>query len=231
MKEFLRYAAVPVLFVVVFAGAVLVWTVFDLPSDEEIIELTRGFYGKYGYWFALVGALIEGALFINWYLPGSIVIVFGVVFSQGDPLRAVVTVALVVVGFFVTAILNYVLGKYGWYHVFMKLGLKAPLERIKLRTEKLGMKIILITYFHPNVGALTATSAGILRAPFGQFLRYSLVALIAWNALWGIITYLLGPVILQVLRTEVVAGVLLAWVVFAVVRFMRKRKLAPATLP
>jgi len=224
LVRFLRYAALPLLFLGLVLSFILLYRFLNVPSFEEFLEIIKRYYALYGFWFVFVGALMEGLLLINWYLPGSMVIVFGVVFTQGDPWRAVITVALVILAFFITAIINYALGRYGWYRLLSSLGLEAPLAKIKRRVEKHGLSVIFITYLHPNIGALTATSAGILNISFGRFVAYSLVALVAWNSVWGVVTYLAGPILLEAMNFKVVLTVIAVWLVFLLVKFWWEKR-------
>lgn len=160
----------PLILFFLFGIFVGLYKYLNLPSAEKIVVLTKKYYDVYGLWVVFFGALTEGLLLVNWYVPGSIVVVFEVIFARPDPVKATITVGLIILGFFLTSLLNYGLGKYGWYKIFLKLGLKNPLEKIKYKVENKGLAIIFSTYFHPNLGALTATSAGILNLPFKKIL-------------------------------------------------------------
>lgn len=230
-KEFLKFAALPLLFLLLGLTFWGTWKFFDLPNTEELIVKIREFYREHGYWFVFVGALVEGLLFVNWYLPGSLVIVFGVVFTQGNPIAAVITVGLVILAFFITSLLNYAMGRYGLYHLFVKFGLREPLNNMRAKLERSGLAIIFNTYFHPNVGALTATSAGILQLSFYKFVFYSAIALIAWNTLWGFITYFSGPILLEAFHPKIAFPVLLIWIFVSYIQFRKNKYKKLEVLP
>lgn len=216
----------------VFLVFLMIYRLLGLPSPEELVKIANGYYSKYGYFVVLLGALIEGTLFVNWYLPGSTVVALGVVFARENSTSVVSVIAIIIFGFFVSGMFNYFMGKYGWYHVFMKIGLKQPLEKVRVRVKEKGLPIILGTYFHPNIGALIATCAGILKLPFLKFLGYSLVALVVWNSLWGAVVYFTGPLILKFLGRWVVGAALVLWIIFLAVRFfVMKRKKLVVTVP
>lgn len=217
-KELLKYISVPLILMLMYLIFISLYSFFGLPSDEEIIASAGEYYEKYGYWTVFIGALGEGLLLLNWYLPGSIVVVLGVIFAKEAGLSVVGMIALVVAGFFITTLINYVLGRFGWYKLLLKIGLEKPLDNIKAKTEKVGPKIIFSTYIHPNLGALTATSAGILKFPFVRFSLYSLAALVLWNTMWGILVYFIGPFILKLLSTVMVVLILIIWTGFLVYR-------------
>lgn len=221
-KEFIKFAIVPVVFLVAIVFGLLLWKLFNLPDSEYVIKVASSYYKTYGYWVVLIGALAEGLLFLNWYVPGSIVIVMGVVFASQNNQNVFLVVVLITLGFFITSIINYILGRFGWYHVFMKLGLKKPLEKIKLKVENRGLPIIFSTYFHPNIGALTSTSAGILRLNFAKFVLYSLLALAVWNFIWGVVVYFIGSFVLKYMGFLLMPMFVVGWLIFAGVRFSRK---------
>lgn len=222
-KEFLKVASVPLVLIGVIGAFLLLYRLLDLPNNEEIIRFVHSYYDQYGYSVVFVGALIEGALLINWYLPGSIVIIFGVVFAKGDPIKAAIMILLVVMGFTITSFFNYALGKYGWYRLLLKFGLQKPLQSFRAKVEAKGLSIIFSTYIHPNLGALTATSAGILQLPFKKFAQYSILALVAWNTLWGVVAYFSGPIILNHVSTTTVLAVLLIWLAIVGYKFLKQK--------
>ena len=230
LKEFLKYASLPIILLALFGVLTIVYKLFDLPSYAEMTIWTKNAFTTYGYWVIFVGALAEGILFANWYLPGSVVVVMGVAFAQENGLSAPVAVALITLGFLITAVINYALGRYGWYRLLMKLGLAEALNRTKKRVEKYGHKIIFGTYFHPNIGALTATSAGILRLSFPRFVIYSVISLAVWNTIWGMVVYISGPAIVEIVNFKNLLLIISAWLAALLVIFIWKKKkiLAPA---
>ncbi len=232
LVAFARHAAVPLVIFALFVAFMVVYHLLDLPSADEELVLAKQYYAEYGYWVVFLAALAEGTLFINWYLPGSVVAAFGVAFAAQIGLNVVFVVALIILGFFITSVINYALGRFGWYHLFLKLGLSGPLEKIKARTERKGLAIIFSTYFHPNVGALTATSAGILKFSFPKFCAYSLAALVVWDTAWSILTVFVGPPILNILSIWTILLMLAVWIVVRAVSFVRgKNAVVPPNVP
>ena len=218
----LRLIIVPLTLLVSFLVFVIIYRFLGLPEGQELIEIGRYHYQHYGYITIFVASLIEGLLVLNWYLPGSFVIVLGVILSSGDPLRAIIMVAIITFAFFITSVINYAFGRYAWYKFLLFLGLRVPLGKMKQKVQKHGLLLIFTTYFHPNVGALTALSSGILRLSFIRFLGYSIIALIFWNILWGSIIYFTGPIILKLLHLSFLIVVLVCWLLFGTVRYFRK---------
>lgn len=219
-RQFLHIAGFPLALLTAYLVLYAAWTVFDLPSRPEIVEAARGYYEIHGYWVVFVGALIEGALLVNWYFPGSVIILLGVILAvESKELNVTAVVGLATAGFFIAGIANYALGRFGWYRLLLRFGLHTPMENAKQKLERHGLPIIFTTYIHPNLGALTATSAGVLGIPFRRFLVYSAGALVIWNSFWGLIAFLFGPTALEILNSgPLILGVLLVWIVLLFIR-------------
>ncbi len=213
-SKVLKYFIVPLIAVGVYLGIIFLYRILGLPSDKEIIAFTGSYYERYGYWVVFIGALVEGALLINWYLPGSIVVAMGVIFAKQADLSVPLMLDLIILGFYSTALLNYALGRFGWYHVLLKLGLDAPLNKMKSKIEKRGLSLIFTSYIHPNIGALAATASGILHLSFKRFSLYSLISIIAWNTLWTVVFYFFGLVLLNHIKYLVVVGGVVMYFVF-----------------
>ena len=81
----------------------------------------------YGVWLVLVAAIAESALVVGAYAPGSMVIFLGVILSVGNIPLTVAVVTVTAIGFMVGFSLDYMLGRYGWYKLFMHLGFEKSL--------------------------------------------------------------------------------------------------------
>lgn len=206
-----------------FLVFILIYRFLGLPTGQELIEIARNYYLDYGYITIFIASLIEGLLVVNWYLPGSFIIVLGVILSAGNPLGATIMVAIITFAFLLTSIVNYLFGRLAWHRFLLFLGLKGPLEKMKEKVKKYGLVLIFSTYFHPNIGALTALSAGILKLSFSRFFSYSIISLLLWNTLWGFMVYFMGPVLLKLLHVYFLIAALVFWLVFGIIRYLIKR--------
>jgi membrane protein DedA with SNARE-associated domain len=212
-KEFLKYASFPIGILIALGGFLLLYQLFDLPSFAEIINFAQSAYDKHGYYVIAIASFLEGLLVINWYFPGSVVILMGTTFAITGQQSVLLTVALVTLCLFVASILNFILGKYGWYKLLLKFGLKNEMDKMKHRLEKHGPKIILVSYFHPHIGSLTATSAGILHIRTRIFMAYSLLAFLLWNSFWTLLVYLVGPQMLKIANFKSLMIIIGAWII------------------
>lgn len=221
-SEEVRVAIIaPLSLLVFYLLLVVVYRASGGPPSEVLTQRAMALFAQHGYPIVLLGALLEGLLLVGWYFPGSVVIVFGVVVSKSGALNPVAVVALIIAAFYGTSLVNYALGRFGWYRLLSVFGLKAALDRMHDRVSERGLRVVFPTFFHPNVGALAATSCGVLRLPFGRFALYAIIALVAWNTLWGVLVYVMGDVALKFLNMWVVIAGLLLWAAVRLIRVYR----------
>ncbi len=206
----------PILIITIFTILILLWNLFDLPSEEVLIGMIKSYFSKYGVVTVLLASIIEGMLLVGWYLPGGLVIFLGVILSAGDPYRAALSVVATIVGFSIAYTFNYFLGKHGWYKVLIVFGLKGSLEKAEIQFSKHGYKTMFLSYWQPNLAALISTGAGILKAPFEKFFFYSTIATVLWSSFWGIIAYILGQKVLSYLGI-VFFGIMIGWILWIII--------------
>ncbi|MDP2641991.1 MAG: VTT domain-containing protein [bacterium] len=211
-----KKALLPLVILGVFMLVYLAWRFFGLPPEEEIIEIARFYFDKYGLAILLVSALVEGTVLVGWYYPGSLIIFLGVILAGKDVPKVVEAVAVITVGLFFAYIINFLLGKYGWYRLLLKFGLRDALEDAKSRVTKHGLPAIFMSYWQPNLGALVATSAGILDFSFTKFLIYSAVAATFWNACWAVFIYFIGEGALSLVGIRFVLLAVFLWIVYRI---------------
>ncbi len=228
-REHLNLIAVPLSVLAAAVFLYVTWQLLNLPSQESMVTLARQYFERYGLITVFLSAILEGALFIGVYYPGSLVIFLGVIFSIGSIPRAIETVAVVTAGLLIGYCIDYVLGRYGWYRLFLAVGLKGPLESAQKRVAAYGPRALFLSYWHPNFAALTSTAAGVLHMEFAVFFRNAVIAAIAWNAFWGLIVYTLGEASLWFMGMPFVLTFVAAWIVVIVIREIWKRN-AAATL-
>lgn len=195
----IKKLTLPLFILAIFLFILGLWKILGLPPEETLIEITRGYFFKYGLLTVFIASLIESMLVVGWYLPGGLIIFLGVILSAGDPLHATLSVLCTILGFSLGYIANYFIGYYGWHKLFTKFGLSKSLEKSQEQFKKYGYKAIYMSYWQPNLGALVSTSAGVLKTPRNKFIFNSTIATVLWSAFWGISAYFLGEKILTYL--------------------------------
>lgn len=227
INKFLKILGLPLVVLAVFLSLRAVWKIFDLPPEDELIEITRRYFDLYGYGIVFVSAMIEGLLLAGWYYPGSLVIFLGVIFAGRNIPEVILVVTLVTIGLFLADLFNYALGKYGWYRLLLRFGLRGPMENAQLRLAKYGPSGIFLSYWHPNLAALTATAAGTLQFSFKKFVLYSAIAVGLWNVFWGTLVYFLGEAALTLIGMRFVLVVIAVWILCRLI-FKRKHSISEA---
>lgn len=228
LNKFLNIIGLPMIFLAVFLSLWAVWKILNLPSEDELIKITKRYFDLYGYWTVFISAIIEGVLLAGWYYPGSLVIFLGVVFADRNTPEVIWIVTLATAGLFLAYLFNYALGKYGWYKLLLNSGLKELIDNARTRLTKYGLSGIFLSYWQPNLAALTSTAAGILHFSFKKFMLYSVVAVTLWNIFWGALVYFLGEMALTIVGIRFVIGFITVWVAY---RLTLKRKYTTSKIP
>jgi membrane protein DedA with SNARE-associated domain len=218
IKEILKIISAPLILLMLYFSLAFLWKIFSLPSDDQMIKIVTGYFNRYGLLVVFISALIEGFLLLGQYFPGGFIIFLGVISAGKDILRVSGVVAVVSLAFFISYTLNYWVGKYGWYKLLVKFGLKKSLDDSKEKIIKQGMNVIFFSYWEPNLASLVATAAGILQTPLDRFSMYSLVGVIMWNIFWGTLVYSLGSFALQIMGLKYILLVFAIWVVLLMIK-------------
>lgn len=219
-KEIFNKIKLPLFIVLFFVALMFLWKLFNLPEDEKLIEMARGYFEKFGLITVFFAAILEGALLAGWYVPGGLVIFLGVILSHNIT-QAFLSVLATIAGFMIAYIFNYYVGKYGWYKALLKLGVKNSLEKAEKEFSKNGFKTIYMSYWEPNLASLVSTAAGIAQASFKKFFFVSFIATTVWALFWGSVTYIFGQRILEYLGI-IFFGVMIIWIVYIVFKHKKE---------
>jgi len=223
LRSAVTIAAFPLAVLALLLAFIGVYQLLGLPASDELVEVANSYMARYGYVVVLIGALLEGTPVVNFYLPGSTVVVLAVAFSRHGALNVFAVLAVATLAFLVSYIFDYAAGRYGWYVLMLRFGLGPALDRTRGRVVQHGTKWLWVAYVHPNVGALAATACGILKVPFGRFVLLSIPALACWDALWGAITYFGADQLLRFLDMRWLIPAIAVWVLYAIIKGIRTR--------
>ena len=225
IKEALKLLSIPLTLMVIYLSMVLLWKLFAFPGPEELVNIVTNYFNRYGLWIVFISALIEGFLLLGQYFPGGFIIFLGVLSAGGNAIRASTVVLIVSIAFFISYYGNYLLGRYGWYKLFIKFGLKNSLDKAEQRLQKYGFKAIILSYWEPNLASITATAAGVLHLSTRRFLLYSALGIIVWNTIWGILIFNLGKVALQLTGLKYVTIIFLVWIAVIIITELIRKKI------
>jgi membrane protein DedA with SNARE-associated domain len=217
-KEILKLLSIPLALMGIYLSMYIVWKFLGLPSDDQLLDIVKGWFAKYGLWIVFIGALIEGFLLLGQYFPGGFIIFLGVISAGRNIPKALSVVLIVCAAFFIAYTLNYLLGKYGWYKLFIKFGLGRSIEKSKDKLINQGLNAIFFSYWEPNLASITATAAGILQVSLRKFSLYSAVGIVLWNVFWGTLVYILGESALKIVGLKYIVIIILIWVSVIVIK-------------
>ncbi len=219
LKHILALISIPLVLAVIYTSVMILWKVFHLPSDAEMLVLVKSYFAHYGLWIVFVCAIIEGFLLLGQYFPGGFVIFLSVVATNGNVPLAVLTVSVISLAFFISYSLNYLVGKYGFYKLFIRFGLAHSFEKAKAKLEKHGLSAVMFSYWDPNFASVTATAAGVLHISFKKFSLYSAIGVIVWDAFWGTFAFIGGEAIFRMAGLGYMLGAFAIWIVVLLVKY------------
>lgn len=211
-KKYLRLAVAPLSVLALFSLIGLAWKILNLPSESEMVSVIRSYFDTYGILLVFVSSIVESAFIVGVYAPGGLVIFLGVILSGGDPLRALMTVASVVLGFLIGFSLDFYIGRIGWYRFLLHFGFGRVLETTKVRMRKYGLSVPWLGYHNPDTGSVVATAYGILGLSYRDFLKKSVAPIVAWCAFWGLIAYFLGMSALEIMGYKALVVIVGVWI-------------------
>jgi len=223
-KTLLRVLAIPLAVLVLFLMLTLVEKIFHFSLKDSLVSFMKEKFEQHGYWLIFASALIEGMLILGEYYPGGFIIFVGVISAGKNIGRVTIVVLLVSAAFVIAYYVNYLIGKYGWFKLFLRFKLQEPLEKAQRRLTKHAFNAIMLSYWEPNLASVCATAAGILRLPLKKFFPYSLIAILFWNTVWGTLVYFLGEAAIQALGKKYILTVLLLWLLIIIVKEVTKTK-------
>lgn len=223
--------SIPLSLMAVYILVYLFWSYFNLPKDEQLIEITTNWFQHYGLWVILISAILEGTLILGQYYPGGLVIFLGVISAGRDIPRVIAVVSVVSLAFVIGYTIDYLIGKYGWYKLLLKFGLKKSLDTAQSKLQKHEFNAVFFTYWEPNLASITATAAGILQIPLKRFFLHSLVGIIIWNTFWGTLVSALGITALKLTGLKWALIIFVGWIAIILIKHFLFDKKQPLNIP
>lgn len=181
-----------VLGVFIVYAAILFFLSHHIPNAPKLIHRVERLYGKYGYDLIFLGALLEGTFLVGFYVPGSFIVLLGAVLARAGIVSFPLVVLFGTLGLVTGYVLNYCLGRFGWFHILKGFGFN---HQIKIAEEKLMKsqdKTLFWGYIMPSSASFLSTAAGVLKINFKKFFIQSLFTQLFWSLLWGGLAYIFG---------------------------------------
>jgi membrane protein DedA with SNARE-associated domain len=204
----------------------LLYRVLNLPSPQELTVTIVYWFTKYGLWLVFVAAFIEGVFIIGLYFPGSLAIALSI-YTLGKTTPDLFYIgSLAFIGFLFSNIVNYYLGKFGYYKLLLLIGSKNTIIRMQQIMSKYGNRTFFITGALPNFFAITSVCAGISNLEFRKTLFLQVIALLFWITTWTII----GALIINQVNLQdnnqsyYIIGLIFLWGVYLIYKEWRRTK-------
>ncbi len=171
------------------------------PNTQDLITVIKDIYLTKGYVLIFFAALLEAMFIVGLYIPGSAVVILGAAFARTGVISFPLVLLVGTSGLMLGYIINYFLGKYGWYHLLSKLGFEKGIEAAKRKLAQNKIKTSLLGYIAPSSASFISTAAGALHMPIGKFIFLSVIAQSFWSFIWGTTAYWFGvPFVESVLK-------------------------------
>jgi membrane protein DedA with SNARE-associated domain len=123
--------------------------------------------------------------------------------ASGMPVVAVKTIAVVCAGMYIGYNVNYFLGRFGFYKLVEKFGYKKDIEILTKKIEEKGELAGTFMYIIPAMGSLISTTFGVVRFSYVRFVIFTILVSSFWNSLWGVLVYIFGMPLFNLLTSYV----------------------------
>lgn len=170
-----------------------------MPSSDRLVKHMESLYGRYGYEILFLGALLEACVVVNVFAPGMVALAFGGVFAMTGQLNLIYAILAATLGAQVGYTIDFLLGHFGFSKVIERLAGIEALGKIKKQVDKADIKIFSLGFFHPNLGSVVALAAGTVEMKFKKFIILSSISTLVWFGVWGVLVYMLGDIVLELL--------------------------------
>lgn len=171
------------LFLLIF---IFFYRLFNLPAPQELALLIQLWFEEYGLLLLLFAAFVEGVFVVGMYFPGSLAILLAVYTLGKTPLDLFYIGSIAFFAFLIANIINYYLGKFGYYRFLLLIGKKDIVDKMQASMQKHGNKTFFLTGFFPNFIAITSVCAGISNMNILKIIFLLASSLLLWITFWTI---------------------------------------------
>lgn len=165
----------------------ILYRIISLPTPEDLINIYRVLFESYGLWILFISAIVEGLFIIGLYFPGSLTIALSVLILGNTTLDLFLIGSISYVAFMLSNIMNYYIGKYGYYKLLLFISRKDTIDKMQKTMEKYGNRTFFITGVLPNFFAVTSVCAGISNLNIIRTLYLQATALLFWIFIWTLV--------------------------------------------
>lgn len=181
----LAHVLLPQSILLSFVGALYILSLAGaIPSPKQLNEILVSLFKTYGLVLIAISSFLENLVAVNAYFPGAFTILTGMSLTAGHPGQAVLTYFAIYIPAYCANLISFLLGRSQQWR-FRSLE-KPP------KASRLWVWFFL-TYWHPQLAAASAFSAGSQPSMDKMnFLTSSLCVSLFWSIFWAIIIYHFG---------------------------------------
>lgn len=180
IKEFLEPGMFHFVLALILISVGISWKYLGLPDAADATALAERFFEQYGLITLLIAAFIESIFMISFYFPGSFVVVLAILVSDRSFASLLAIVVIGWVSVLSATVVNYWLGREGFYRLLLKLGSRSLVDRMQTWLDKRGSIVVFIAAAHPNLLAIANICMGIARKGLMKVLSLTSVAILFW---------------------------------------------------
>ena len=169
---------------------ILTYQLVGFPSPGELWLLGEQLFAQYGYWFLVTGIMIEGLFMVGFYFPGSVAIFGSIIFLAKSVEDVFLVIIVGSISLVAINIINYLLGKHGYYKLFNFLGAKKTLQRMESRFAKSRQGVTFLFSSSPNFLAIASIYAGITRTKISEYFSFMALCVFFWVSLVSAILFI-----------------------------------------
>ncbi len=159
-----------------------------LPSSAELSTSLKFLFSQYGFVAVAILTFFENLAVLNFYFPGSVIILTAMTLTAGDPPRAILT--------YITYLFSALIAQH--INFFWGLLLKGKNQPITISslprfTEKTTLWLrFLILFSHPQLASLCSIQTGSEGHKYRKILPYLFISTFIWSTFWGLTMYFIG---------------------------------------
>jgi hypothetical protein len=205
----------PQLIILLLIGILYSLSILHLiPSPTQLNGVLVQSFKTYGLPLIAICSFLENLIGVNIYFPGAFTILTGMALTSGHPVRAIVTYFTIYLPALVANVLSFYFGL-----------ASQQSSATTIRRRRNSLIWFFFTYWHPQLAAVTAFSAGaegLLSK--SDFLKHAIGISLFWSVFWGVVIYNFG-VFANVTQNlmPIFLGYVVIWTAVDINKWLRSR--------
>ena len=201
----LHNAKVPFFYLGIALSAEALSLVGVLPSQGTVLKALGQWLAASGLWAVLGISVAENVIGINTYFPGSVAILLSMASTSNRPDLAIRVWSVITAGALVGQVASFLIGR------------TVVRFREEARGSPPGLKVFMLTFWHPQFAAITSATSGASNAGVWLFVSRCVPCLVCWNLFWGAAMYFGGNFVdLSQEGSGVIIICLLLWAIYRI---------------